>query len=115
LRGTSNEDLLTLALESLAYLFGSDAGYLRRQLRAYHVANWGADPRAYGAYAYATVGAEAARTVLTSPIAGTLFFAGEALHGGPNMGTVEAALVSGLAAAHTLAQHSSLPGAATRG
>jgi monoamine oxidase len=34
--------------------------------------------------------------------AGAVFFAGEALHGGPDMGTVEAALASGKETAQAL-------------
>lgn len=102
LRETTEADLLTLALDSLAYLFGTTTGYLRQQLRAHRVINWGADPYARGAYTYATIGAAAAQQVLQQPVADTLFFAGEGIYTGPHTGTVEAALVSGEAAATRL-------------
>ncbi|RZK53066.1 MAG: hypothetical protein EOO59_12890, partial [Hymenobacter sp.] len=50
----------------------------------------------------ATGAARAARAALAAPVADTLFFAGEGLHGGADGGTVEAALASGQAAARTL-------------
>jgi monoamine oxidase len=102
LRETSDADLLTLALDTLAYVFGSTTGFLRKQLRAHRVVNWGADPFARGAYAYATVGAAAALQVLNQPVENTLFFAGEGLYEGAHTGTVEAALVSGEGAAKRL-------------
>jgi monoamine oxidase len=94
LRGTPPEALLQLALESLAAVFGTTAAALRGRLRAHCVADWGADPWARGAYGYATVDAEAARRVLGTPVADTLYFAGEGLYTGPAAGTVEAALSS---------------------
>jgi monoamine oxidase len=39
---------------------------------------------------------------MQQPIEGTLFFAGEGLHRGPEIGTVEGALVSGRDAANRL-------------
>jgi monoamine oxidase len=48
-----------------------------------------------GAYGYATVENSAAKKILSSPVSDTLYFAGEALYEGPEMGTVEAALASG--------------------
>ncbi|SNC60392.1 monoamine oxidase [Hymenobacter gelipurpurascens] len=102
LRETSEADLLTLALESLAYLFGTTRTFLHRQLQASRIVNWGADPYALGAYTYATVGAKVALQVFEKPVSDTLYFAGEALYTGPHTGTVEAALVSGEAAAKKL-------------
>ncbi|UOR07649.1 FAD-dependent oxidoreductase [Hymenobacter aerilatus] len=95
LRQHSEEQLLQHALESLAYLLDTTPTALREQLRAWHVTNWGADPLARGAYSYPTVQAAPARALLATPIANTLFFAGEGLYEGPATGTVEAALVSG--------------------
>ncbi|QMU29473.1 flavin monoamine oxidase family protein [Adhaeribacter radiodurans] len=91
----SNQELLTEALQTLAYLFQTNVDFLKSQLKAGQVYNWLSDPFARGAYAYATVNGKAARQILTSPEADTLFFAGEALYEGPAMGTVEAALASG--------------------
>jgi monoamine oxidase len=102
LHTASPEALLLLALESLATLLATPLDALRAQLCASYVRNWGAEPYAYGAYSYPTVGAPAARAALAAPVADTLFFAGEAVYEGPAAGTVEAALVSGQVAARTL-------------
>ncbi|MVN78474.1 FAD-dependent oxidoreductase [Hymenobacter sp. HMF4947] len=102
LQAASAETILQLALDSLAELLAVSPLVLQEQLCASHVRNWGAEPYAYGAYSYPTVGSRAARAALATPVAGTLFFAGEGLHEGPDAGTVEAALRSGQAAACTL-------------
>jgi len=99
---TSADALLQLALESLAPLLATPLAELRAQLLGSYVRNWGAEPHAYGAYSYPTVGAPAARAALAAPVANTLFFAGEAVYEGPAAGTVEAALVSGQVAARAL-------------
>ncbi|UOQ71523.1 flavin monoamine oxidase family protein [Hymenobacter cellulosilyticus] len=102
LRAASDEEILEQALSALAYLFATSPEFLRAQLVAQRVVNWGADPQARGAYAYATVDSEQAQQVLTTPVEDTLFFAGEALYSGPAMGTVEAAFSSGQQAARRL-------------
>jgi len=60
------------------------------------VYNWTADPFTRGSYSYATVQTKNAREILKTPVAQTVYFAGEALFEGEQLGTVEAALVSGL-------------------
>jgi monoamine oxidase len=102
LHATPADALLLLALESLAQLLATPIAELRAQLCASHVRSWGTEPYAYGAYSYPTVGAPAARAALATPVADTLFFAGEAVYEGPAAGTVEAALVSGQVAAIAL-------------
>lgn len=102
LHAASEETLLTLALESLAQVLAVPLPALRPQLRASHVRNWAAEPHTYGAYSYPTVNASVARATLATPVADTLFFAGEAVYEGPAAGTVEAALVSGRQAARTM-------------
>jgi len=91
-----------LALASLAQLLALPAAALRARLRASYVRSWATEPYTYGAYSYPTVGAPAARAALASPVADTLFFAGEALIEGAAAGTVEAALLSGQAAARAI-------------
>ncbi|MET4107496.1 NAD(P)/FAD-dependent oxidoreductase [Hymenobacter sp. UYP22] len=103
-RLTPAADLLTEALESLAYLLDTAPEYLRQQLRAHQVVNWAADPLALGAYAYPTLEAIENRTILATPVAGTLFVAGEGVYSGPYTGTVEAALATGKAAAQQILQ-----------
>ncbi len=102
LQAASAAIILELALASLASLLAIDPSALQAQLRASYVRNWGAEPYAYGAYSYATVGASVARAILAAPVANTLFFAGEGLYAGPDGGTVEAALRTGQDAARAL-------------
>lgn len=101
---SSENQTIIKALESLAYIFDTDINFLQEQLIAKQVVNWITDPFARGAYAYATVASKEAREVLTQPEQNTIFFAGEALYQGEAMGTVEAALTSGLNAARQLQQ-----------
>ncbi|UPL47677.1 flavin monoamine oxidase family protein [Hymenobacter sublimis] len=103
-RLTSDDDLLAEALASLAYLLGTTPAFLQEHVRAHRIVNWAADPLALGAYAYATLGAPEARATLATPLADTLFIAGEGVYDGPYIGTVEAALVSGAKAAEQLLQ-----------
>jgi monoamine oxidase len=98
-RNTSNEEIIRLALESLTSLLAVNLANLQAQLCASYVCNWGAEPYAYGAYSYPTVGAQATRAALATPVADTLYFAGEGVYEGASAGTVEAALVSGQVAA----------------
>jgi monoamine oxidase len=91
-----DEGQLNIALHSLAALVLAQPADLRALLVAHHVANWPADPYARGAYSYATVHGEAARATLAAPVDDTLFFAGEAFYQGPAVGTVEAALATGM-------------------
>jgi monoamine oxidase len=73
-----------------------------RNLITSHAINWGIDPFARGAYSYATPETPKGQMALRRSDAGAVFFAGEALHGGPEMGTVEAALASGKEIAQAL-------------
>ena len=50
---------------------------------------------ARGGYSYAMPGTRAAQKMLVAPDGSAVFFSGEALYAGPDMGTVEAALASG--------------------
>jgi monoamine oxidase len=102
LRTASADDLLHLALTSLAQLLRTPLSAVQAQLRASYIRNWGAEAYAYGAYSYPTVGAPAARAILDAPVADTLFWAGEGLYAGPAGGTVEAAFASGQQAARAL-------------
>lgn len=98
-----SEEILKEALASLSNIFSLSAAELKDKLVAWHIANWTADPFTRGSYAYDTVAAREARKTLTEPVGNTLFFAGEYLYEGPAMGTVEAALTSGLNVAEKIA------------
>jgi monoamine oxidase len=92
----SSLETITTAIESLSAIFGRDA---RPFVESAQFHNWRNDPFAYGAYSYVPVGGLEARKVLTRPVQGTLFFAGEATASAGFQGTVHGALESGLRAA----------------
>ncbi len=92
---TGHDQLLTVALSSLANIFQIELLTLQNMLREYHIIDWTADPYTRGSYTYVTVETASVMNILERPIAGTLFFAGEAFYNGPLIGTVEAALTSG--------------------
>jgi monoamine oxidase len=96
LKDASDEQVWQLAMQSLANVFNLDAEQLKYMLVAWQVANWTADPFTRGSYAYDMVGSTDARNVLNQPVEDTIYFTGEYLYSGPAMGTVEAALDSGV-------------------
>jgi monoamine oxidase len=95
-------ELIDMGLTSLAEIFGLPRDRVRKSLVASRAINWGNDPFARGAYSYATPRTREARSVLRKSSGEAIFFSGEALYAGPDMGTVEAALVSGQETAQTI-------------
>ena len=89
----SEESLIEEALRGVHAVFGKVP-----PLAAALVHDWQRDPFARGAYSYLRVGGEGAREDLAAPIAGTVFFAGEATDA-EESGTVAGALRSGERAA----------------
>jgi len=98
----SEQQLIEAGLASLADIFGLDAKQISRGLVAAQAIDWAHDRFARGAYSYATPRTRAAQAVLSKIDDGVMLFSGEALYGGRDMGTVEAALASGLATARAL-------------
>lgn len=95
LTGSSERSLVDAALASVESIFGEGP---RELLAAAYVKDWMADPNSRGAYSYVLVGGTGAREELAAPLAGTVFFAGEATES-EEAGTVAAALKSGVRAA----------------
>jgi monoamine oxidase len=95
-------ELVDLGLASLAEIFDEPVDRIRANLAASRAINWGNDPFARGAYSYATPRTRTALSVLRQSSGDAIFFCGEALYAGPDMGTVEAALASGKATAQTI-------------
>jgi monoamine oxidase len=95
-------ELIDMGLASLGQIFDLPPGRIRRDLVAARAINWGNDPFARGAYSYATPSTREAQSVLRKPNGDAIFFSGEALYAGPDMGTVEAALASGQETAQTV-------------
>jgi monoamine oxidase len=97
----SRTTILDRALESLKSLFGLPVAKLRGLLVDSHSHEWSADPYCRGAYSYVAVGGAHAPRELARPIAGTLYFAGEATEPDEN-GTVPGAIASGRRAARLI-------------
>lgn len=89
------EELFRKAIDSLQYILKCSRPDIETNIVKRHLANWGSDPYALGAYSYPTVQTAQALSILSKPWKETLYFAGEHLYNGPAMGTVEAALISG--------------------
>jgi monoamine oxidase len=83
-------------LDSLAAIFAADRAALSSQLTAALVLDWSDAPYILGGYSFPTVGGQAARALLSTPVEGTLWFSGEGLYEGDTPGTVEAAFSNGL-------------------
>jgi monoamine oxidase len=93
LAGKRPEELVRLALRTVEAVLHREAA-----LMAAYVHDWQADPFARGGYSYVRVNGTGAREALAEPVAGTLFFAGEATSL-EESGTVGGALASGRRAA----------------
>lgn len=97
----SPRDTVRCALDTLAGGLALPARSVARSLIDWDLHDWTADPFSRGAYSYALVGGASAGEALARPIAGTLYFAGEAT-GGSESGTVPAAIESGRRAARRM-------------
>ncbi len=95
-RDADDSTILHKAMESLCRIFNIGRPELAEKLAFSKVVNWVADPFSLGAYSYATPQTREAVRQLNMPVENTIFFAGEALYEGPEIGTVEAALANGL-------------------
>src|SRR5258706_5427896 len=95
-------ELIEAGLASLADIFGLDPKQLMRKLVVARAINWAHNPFARGAYSYAMPETRDAQSALSRFDGGTVFFSGEALYSGRDMGTVEAALATGLETARTI-------------
>jgi monoamine oxidase len=95
------QGLIEAGLDSLAAIFKLRREDVARQLVAAAATNWAHDPFARGAYSWATPRTREAQAILARAD-GLVSFSGEALYRGPDMGTVEAALASGLETAEMI-------------
>ncbi|MFN2564230.1 MAG: flavin monoamine oxidase family protein [Gemmatimonadaceae bacterium] len=87
------------AIAALARRLHVSRRRLERHVVSCHTHNWSADPFSRGAYSYVVVDGEKASVALARPVAGTLFFAGEAFDAEGRNGTVHGAIASGRAVA----------------
>jgi monoamine oxidase len=102
IKDLNNEEVLQKGLESLSQIFNVSVNLLQLKLKAWHVANWVNDPFNCGGYSYEVVNGKEIRQIIKQPVNNTIFFAGEGLYDGPEIGTVEAALYSGRETAHQM-------------
>jgi len=94
--------LIEVGLASLAAIAGASPAEFGHEIVAARAINWANDPFARGAYSYATLDTRKAQSELASWDRGAVLFSGEALYRGRDMGTVEAALASGLETARII-------------
>jgi monoamine oxidase len=99
LLGQSRSVVVSAALSTLAHMTGCARECLNGLLEAAYSHGWDEDPFALGAYSYVPAGALDARKRLAEPVAGTLYFAGEATNLDGHSGTVHGAIASGKRAA----------------
>jgi monoamine oxidase len=102
--GRSKDEIVGSAVQSLARIMRIAEPELRRQMTESFMHDWQEDPFSRGAYSYAAVGGIGAARKLAEPVAGTLFFAGEATNSDGYNGTVHGAIATGLRAAKELLQ-----------
>jgi monoamine oxidase len=102
LKSADEKTIYDKAIKSLANIFKMNEKDLEKKIHANKIINWTTDPFALGSYSYVTINSTESRKLLNEPIQNTLYFTGEALYEGPEMGTVEAALASGLKAAENI-------------
>jgi monoamine oxidase len=88
-----------IALRSLADALGMEVRRLTRHVQATYHHDWNGDRLTRGAYSYSLVGGADAAEALARPVAGTLFFAGEATDEEGRTATVHGAIGSGRRAA----------------
>jgi monoamine oxidase len=87
------------AIAAIGRLFGMRRRHVESSIVACWYHDWGTDPFTRGAYSYALVGGNTAAKQLAKPVAGTLFFAGEAASVEGRTGTVHGAIGTGYRAA----------------
>ena len=91
-----------MGLESLAAIFNLPPDRITRNLVTSRAINWGNDTFTRGAYSYATPKTRQAQAALRKLNGSAVFFCGEALYEGLDVGTVEAALATGKATAEAI-------------
>jgi monoamine oxidase len=94
--------LRDLVVRSLAAALGVAGAEVEAQLVDFRYHDWSSDPFSRGAYSYVGVGGLEAHRTYARPVAGTLFFAGEATCGEGYNATMDGAVASGRRAAGEL-------------
>jgi len=102
IKNLSGKEIVQKAMESLSEIFSVDIAQLQQKLKAWHVANWVDDPYSCGGYSFDVVNGSTFKQTIKTPIEQTIYFAGEGLYDGAEIGTVEAALYTGRETAHQM-------------
>jgi monoamine oxidase len=102
LAGMSEPAIVDRAVASISSLLHVQKSRVESQLTAAYFHDWDSDPFSRGAYSYVKVGGEGCQETLGSPVANTLFFAGEATDTSGHNGTVHGAINSGQRAARDI-------------
>lgn len=97
----SESELLDQAIASLARIFDLSSEAVMAQFEAWYIHDWRHDPFSLGGYSYVPVDGLNAQHLLAEPLAGRIFFAGEATSVG-HIGTVHGAIQSGQRAAREI-------------
>ena len=91
----TDDELLEIAIGSLAHIFDLTVPELRNIISCSYVFNWSNYDETLGAYSFPTPASVSARKLLNTPLDDTIYFSGEGLYDGAYSGTVEAAFSSG--------------------
>jgi monoamine oxidase len=102
LAGLPPKKIFEQARRTLAKLLDCRETELAKTILDWRTQDWSADPLTRGAYSFSVVGQEDAPKQIARPVAGTLFFAGEATADPLELGTVHGALASGERAAREI-------------
>ena len=102
LAGHPESFFLDKAIETLSGIFSISPEEIKNNLTGFRIFNWKKDPWTKGAYSFALPGYAGTNKIYREPVDDRIYFSGEASYDGPHPGTVEAAVVSGLATARQL-------------
>ncbi|MGH9517773.1 MAG: flavin monoamine oxidase family protein [Terriglobales bacterium] len=102
LAGLGKDEVVDKAIQSLSSLLQVQKSTMQAQLQTAYFHDWDSDPYSLGAYSYVKVGGQGCQRTLGSPVADTLFFAGEATDMSGHNGTVHGAIASGQRAAREI-------------
>jgi monoamine oxidase len=91
----SNEEIVQAALHSLSNIFNIEDSYLQTELKGSYVKNWIHDALFMGGYSYEVVNGSDLIKRFSLPIQNRIYFAGEGVFDGAEIGTVEGALQTG--------------------
>jgi monoamine oxidase len=94
LSGKGESFVIEAGIATLARVFNHPREHIDWEFLSAHYHDWQTDPFARGAYCYGKVGSDGAQGILSAPVDGKLFFAGEATDTSGNNGTVHGAIAS---------------------